>query len=148
MSPVEAPDDLFGPWFTLLCLAFLAVSVITFAVQGLRKYAGPRRGGAPASQRSAVPASSGAPSSRRGAAPVSSRAPASQRGAPPVSSRAPASQRAEGPLSQRAPVSEASALRVRRRVILLHAVTPGQTPHEYNVGDDAGTRGAALARVA
>ena len=35
---------------------------------------------------------------------------------------------------------------VRRSVITLHAVTPGQRPHEYNVGD--GTRGSALARVA
>lgn len=30
------------------------------------------------------------------------------------------------------------------RVISLHAVTPGQEPNEYNVGDTEGTRGAAL----
>jgi hypothetical protein len=35
-----------------------------------------------------------------------------------------------------------------RRVIRLHAVTPGQSEHEYNVGDPLGTRGSALVRVA
>lgn len=35
-----------------------------------------------------------------------------------------------------------------RRVISLHAVTPGQSQHEYNVGDRFGTRGSALSRVA
>jgi hypothetical protein len=34
------------------------------------------------------------------------------------------------------------------RVITLHAVTPGQSQHEYNVGDPLGTRGSALIRVA
>jgi len=34
------------------------------------------------------------------------------------------------------------------RVIRLHAVTPGQSQHEYNVGDQQGTRGSALAHVA
>jgi hypothetical protein len=37
---------------------------------------------------------------------------------------------------------------IPRRVIRLHAVTPGQSQHEYNVGDPLGTRGSALARVA
>ena len=36
----------------------------------------------------------------------------------------------------------------RRRVILLHSITPGQSPHEYNVGDNQGTRGSALVRAA
>jgi hypothetical protein len=38
--------------------------------------------------------------------------------------------------------------RLPRRVIRLHAVTPGQSEHEYNVGDPLGTRGSALVRVA
>jgi hypothetical protein len=35
-----------------------------------------------------------------------------------------------------------------RRVIRLYDVTPGQSQHEYNVGDQLGTRGSALARAA
>ena len=33
----------------------------------------------------------------------------------------------------------------RRRLIALYDVTPGQTPHEYNLGDSAGTRGVSPA---
>jgi hypothetical protein len=36
----------------------------------------------------------------------------------------------------------------RRRVISLHSTTPGQSPHEYNIGDNQGTRGSALVRAA
>ncbi len=36
----------------------------------------------------------------------------------------------------------------RRRVIRLHAATPGQAAHEYNIGDSSGTRGSALVRAA
>jgi len=49
------------------------------------------------------------------------------------------------------PVRSAGATRrlpVRRRVISLHATTPGQSPHEYNIGDNQGTRGSALVRAA
>jgi hypothetical protein len=67
----------------------------------------------------------------------------------PKQSAPPASKRA-GP---RAPIqvgaastSSNGAPRSRRRVIRLHAVTPGQTPYEYNVGD--GRTGSALSRAA
>ena len=40
----------------------------------------------------------------------------------------------------------ARPLPVRRRVIRLHEVTPGQAPYEYNVGD--GTTGFCLLRAA
>ncbi|HEY3253773.1 MAG TPA: hypothetical protein VGJ91_07490 [Polyangiaceae bacterium] len=36
----------------------------------------------------------------------------------------------------------------RRRVISLYSTTPGQSPHEYNIGDTRGTRGSALVRAA
>ena len=39
-------------------------------------------------------------------------------------------------------------LPVRRRVISLHSTTPGQSPYEYNIGDNHGTRGSALVRAA
>ena len=39
-------------------------------------------------------------------------------------------------------------LPVRRRVISLHSSTPGQARHEYNIGDNQGTRGSALVRAA
>jgi len=62
-------------------------------------------------------------------------APRSRRSMPaPASAR----RRSEAPVSRRIP----------RRVIRLHAVTPGQSRYEYNVGDDSGTRGTALARLA
>ena len=35
-----------------------------------------------------------------------------------------------------------------RRVIRLHSTTPGQSPHEYNIGDNQGRRGSALVRAA
>jgi hypothetical protein len=35
-----------------------------------------------------------------------------------------------------------------RRVIRLHSTTPGQAANEYNIGDNAGTRGSALERAA
>jgi len=62
-------------------------------------------------------------------------------------------QEQEAPRSQREPGSQrepprSSQRSVPRRVIRLHAVTPGQTEHEYNVGDPLGTRGSALSRVA
>ena len=38
--------------------------------------------------------------------------------------------------------------RPRRRVIRLYSITPGQSPYEYNIGDDNGTRASALVRVA
>ncbi len=41
-----------------------------------------------------------------------------------------------------------SRSRIPRRVIRLHEVTPGQSRHEYNVGDEWGTRGTALVRAA
>ncbi|MEI9938524.1 MAG: hypothetical protein WDO69_15005 [Pseudomonadota bacterium] len=40
------------------------------------------------------------------------------------------------------------ALPLRRRVISLHSITPGQSPYEYNIGDNQGTRGSALVRAA
>jgi hypothetical protein len=36
----------------------------------------------------------------------------------------------------------------RRRVIRLPSTTPGQSPFEYNVGDNQGTRASALVRAA
>lgn len=48
-------------------------------------------------------------------------------------------------IDQDAPRSQRAA---PRRVIRLHSVTPGQSEHEYNVGDRFGTRGSALSRVA
>jgi len=66
-------------------------------------------------------------------------APRSQRDAPRSERATPRSQRDSSPISQRS---------VPRRVIRLHAVTPGQAEHEYNVGDPLGTRGSALIRVA
>jgi len=35
-----------------------------------------------------------------------------------------------------------------RPVIRLHSTTPGQSPNEYNVGDEQGTRGSTLVRAA
>jgi len=35
-----------------------------------------------------------------------------------------------------------------RRVITLHSTTPGQSPFEYNIGDNQGTRGSAQVRAA
>jgi hypothetical protein len=35
-----------------------------------------------------------------------------------------------------------------RRIISLHSTTPGQSPFEYNIGDNQGTRGSALVRAA
>jgi len=83
--------------------------------------------------------------------PVSAKAPQSAR-----SSQAPAQTPARAPATPRSrrttpPVEQSKprALRpIPRRVIRLHAVTPGQSQHEYNVGDQDGTRGSALARVA
>ncbi len=57
----------------------------------------------------------------------------------------------EPPASRRVtpvPASAPLSRRIPRRVILLHAVTPGQSRHEYNVGDQWGTRGTALVRAA
>ena len=92
-----------------------------------------------------------APSSRRSVAPPSSRRsvaapPSSRRSEPPPSSR-----RSEPPppASTRRPTAAPASVRpIPRRVIRLHAVTPGQECHEYNVGDNHGTRGSALIRVA
>jgi hypothetical protein len=35
-----------------------------------------------------------------------------------------------------------------RRIIPLYSTTPGQSPFEYNVGDNQGTRGSAIVRAA
>ena len=69
----------------------------------------------------------------------------------PKQSAPPASKRAQprSPIQVAATSTSASssaAPRSQRRVIRLHAVTPGQTPYEYNVGD--GTTGSALSRAA
>jgi len=68
-------------------------------------------------------------------------------------SRASTMPRASTPRASRAatavaPPTPRSLRPIPRRVIRLHAVTPGQSEHEYNVGDQWGTRGSALARVA
>lgn len=68
-------------------------------------------------------------------------------------SKAPATARRVVPRSRHTePSAETLAPRalrpIPRRVIRLHAVTPGQSRYEYNVGDPMGTRGSALARVA
>ena len=81
-----------------------------------------------------VPAGAKAPQSTR-----SSQVPA------PAAAGRPRSRRSQPAVAPPAP----RALRpIPRRVIRLHAVTPGQSQHEYNVGDQFGTRGSALARVA
>ena len=49
------------------------------------------------------------------------------------------------PSTQRLQNTEPPPSSRRRRLIVLYDVTPGQTPYEYNVGDSAGTRGAAPA---
>ena len=83
-----------------------------------------------------------------------------QRGRKPLhrtqspSTQSPSSQRARAPTPKFQPAATApppvvaARARTRRRIITLYDVTPGQRPHEYNVGDAAGTRGSALARVA
>jgi len=81
--------------------------------------------------------------------PIGAKPPQSTRSsyAPPAprSRRAPAAPRTQRAVKEPAP----RALRpIPRRVIRLYAVTPGQSQHEYNVGDPLGTRGSALARVA
>jgi hypothetical protein len=69
--------------------------------------------------------------------------PSAEKLAPPSrrTSRAPAPTK-----PQRQSVSAARP--IPRRVIQLHAQTPGQSQHEYNVGDLSGTRASALIRLA
>jgi hypothetical protein len=64
------------------------------------------------------------------------------------SSRVPAKPRASRRQSTVEPTTPRALRPIPRRVIRLYAVTPGQSQHEYNVGDQFGTRGSALARVA
>jgi len=68
--------------------------------------------------------------------------------------RAPQSRRPVPVVERKGPVaavqgrrSDPAVRRTPRRVIRLHAVTPGLLRHEYNVGDPSGTRGSALVRM-
>jgi len=57
------------------------------------------------------------------------------------------------PKAAKAKLEDVQVLDVRRapgaraRVIRLHAVTPGQSEHDYNLGDQSGTRGSRLSRT-
>lgn len=126
--------------------ACLVAVVVWLLVTVARGAADSRRSASlpPASvPRSRRPASVRPVSARPVSVPFSSAAPASSRrsasGAPPSRRVAPDADASSPPPSSR---------RVRRRVILLHAETPGQSCHEYNVGDNSGTRGSVLVRVA
>jgi len=68
------------------------------------------------------------------------RAPQSRRPVPVV-------QRARPVAAVQGGKSDPAVRRIARRVIRLHAVTPGLLRHEYNVGDPSGTRGSALVRM-
>lgn len=63
----------------------------------------------------------------------------------PKQSPPPASRRAAARVHS-TPVEVDAPAHSQRRVIRLHAITPGQTPYEYNVGD--GTTGSAPSRAA
>jgi len=82
--------------------------------------------------------------------PMGAKPPQSTRSSHAPAPAAPPSRRTQASRTRRTVEPSAPrALRpIPRRVIRLYAVTPGQSEHEYNVGDPLGTRGSALARVA
>jgi len=68
---------------------------------------------------------------------------------PPDSKTAPARRTSRVPVMAKPRRPTVGAVRpIPRRVIRLHAQTPGQSQHEYNVGDRSGTRASALIKVA
>ncbi|HKO54158.1 MAG TPA: hypothetical protein VJV79_40900 [Polyangiaceae bacterium] len=121
----EATDDLLAPLLILSVVLVLGVALWVFMF------------GAPKS--SAAVASTAVPCASNSAASQS----APRHASPAASQSAPQ----HTPQPSRVAVVP-SVVPTLRRVIRLHSTTPGQSPHEYNVGDTLGRRGSALVRAA